>query len=254
MNSNKQALEYKLIKPAESLSDFVDGFWMLHNNSDKDKAVVIVPDGRIDLFFSGSAALPFRIAIFGLETQPQQTTITAHTLIFAISFKPLGVEYILKERIAGLLNIARLLPTGFWGFNSADLNNFEYFCKKASGKIREHLPKETDKRKQKLFELIYASNGSLTVKELAEKVCWTARQINRYFNAQYGISLKSYCNILRFRNSVRQIKNGKLFPNEAFADQSHFIKEIRKLSGVSPKILRQNQNDRFIQFSRFEEL
>ncbi|NQX40863.1 AraC-type DNA-binding protein [Pedobacter steynii] len=247
-------MKYQLIKPEASLSDFVDSFWMLHNSSDKDEPVVIVPDGRVDLFFSQSAASPFRIAIFGLETQAQQTSITADTLIFAISFKPLGIEYILKAQIAGLLNKVRLLPADFWGFSSADLDNFEYFCKKASEKIQEYLPKATDKRKQKLFELIYASNGSLTVKELSEKVCWTARQINRYFNAQYGISLKSYCNILRFRNSIPDIKNGNLFPNEAFADQSHFIKEIRKLTGVSPKVLRQNKNDRFIQFSRFGEL
>ncbi|RQO65240.1 transcriptional regulator [Pedobacter sp. KBW06] len=245
-------MEYQLIKPNDSLSDFVDSFWMLHNGSGNDKEVVIVPDGRADLFLSQSPVQPFRMALFGLETQPEKTAITAGALIFAISFKPPGIEYILKESIAGLLNQARLLPTGFWDFSAADLSNFELFCKKATGKIAEQLPGKIDERKQKLFELVYASHGSLTVKEIAEKVCWKERQINRYFNSQYGISLKSYCNLLRFRNSFQQIKEGKLFPSEAFTDQPHFIREIRKLSGVSPKVLHKNQNDRFIQFSRFE--
>src|SRR6187551_2773962 len=102
---------------------------------------------------------------------------------------------------------------------------------------------------QKLFDLIYSSNGSLPVKELSDKVFWSSRQINRYFNEQFGISLKAYCNILRFRASFSHIKDGKLFPHENFADQSHFIKEVKKLSGVSPKELKRNQNDRFIQFS-----
>jgi AraC-like DNA-binding protein len=97
--------------------------------------------------------------------------------------------------------------------------------------------------------LIYSSNGSLSVKELSEKVNWSSRQINRYFNEQFGISLKTYCNILRFRASLPHIKKGKLFPELNFTDQNHFIKEIKKFSGVVPKELSKNQNDRFILLS-----
>ncbi len=111
------------------------------------------------------------------------------------------------------------------------------------------MPKEIDERKRKLFELIYASNGSISVQELSEKVYWSARQINRYFNQQFGVSLKTFCSILRFRASFQHIKDGILFPQQNYADQSHFIKEAKKLSGVSPKELHKNKNDRFIQFS-----
>jgi AraC-like DNA-binding protein len=248
MNEN---LEYKFIKPDKTISDFVDCIWLLHNKSESDKEVVIVPDGRIDLFFSQSETVSFRIALFGLETKPEYTRILAQTLIFAISFKPLGVEYILKESITNLENNAKLLNTNFWGFSSDDLINFKNFNEKITEKIHQILPKKIDERKQKLFDLIYGSNGSYTVKELSEKVFWSSRQINRYFNKQYGVSLKSYCNIIRFRTSFKEIDNGKLFSNEAFADQSHFIKETKKLSGVSPKEISKNRNDRFIQFSKF---
>jgi AraC-like DNA-binding protein len=141
------------------------------------------------------------------------------------------------------------LPLDFWGFNAADLSDFDAFCIKASQKIRSLLPDQIDSRKQELFDLIYASNGTVTVKELSEKVFWSSRQINRYFNQQFGLSLKAYCNILRFRASFQYIKEGKLFPQQNFADQSHFIKEVKKLAGVSPKELKRNKNDRFIQFS-----
>ncbi|MGE8425120.1 MAG: AraC family transcriptional regulator, partial [Sphingobacterium siyangense] len=72
---------------------------------------------------------------------------------------------------------------------------------------------------------------------------------NRYFNQQFGLSLKSYCNILRFRSSLDHIAKGKLFPEEHFFDQTHFIKEIKKFSGVVPKELLKNKNDRFILLS-----
>ncbi|MEO7047083.1 MAG: AraC family transcriptional regulator [Ferruginibacter sp.] len=242
-------LHFELIKPHGSLTDFVESFWCLHNQSDTGKEMVILPDGRIDLTFSQSPTEPFHIVRSGIETQPQQAILNANTIIFAVSFKLLATEYIFHSTVSNLLNYAEHLPTGFWNFNKTDLQGFDLFCKKASDKIQSILPKDIDPRKQKLFELIYSSNGELTVKELSEKVYWSSRQINRYFNQQFGVSLKEYCNILRFRSSFQHIKEGKLFPQQNFADQSHFIKEVKKLSGVSPKELKRNQNDRFIQFS-----
>ena len=244
-------LEYKIIKPGKPLSDFVDSFWFLHNQSDSKKETTGLPDGRIDLSLFKSATEPFSIVLLGVGTQYAQATIPGNTLMFVVSFKLLAVEYIFRETIADIADSGKILPADFWDFNADDLGNFDNFCEKASEKIQSLLPKEMDERKRKLFELIYATNGAITVKELSEKVFWSSRQINRYFNQQYGISLKTYCNILRFRASLEHIAQGKLFPKEDFFDQTHFIKEIKKFSGALPKELSQNKNDRFILLSTF---
>jgi AraC-like DNA-binding protein len=89
----------------------------------------------------------------------------------------------------------------------------------------------------------------MSIKELSEKVFWSSRQINRYFNQQFGLSLKAFCNILRFRASLEHIAHGKLFPELNFTDQNHFIKEIKRFSGVVPKELSKNKNDRFVLLS-----
>ena len=245
--------EYKIIKPDKSIADFVESFWLLQNHSDSNKDIVILPDGRIDLFLSQSATEPFHITLSGLETHPDQAVLGTKTIMFAISFKLLATEYIFQNAISNLLDNAKYLPSDFWNFNANDLQDFDLFCKKSLQKIQSLLPKEIDDRKRKLFDLIYSSDGALTVNELSEEVFWSGRQINRYFNQQFGISLKAYCNILRFRASFDHIKDGKLFPQQNFSDQSHFIKEVKKLSGVSPKELKRNQNDRFIQFSTLPE-
>ena len=242
-------IEYKLIKADTSISDFVERFWMLANHSEQGKEMVIMPDGRIDIFFSYDATEPFHITLMGLETQPNPATLPPKSVTFAVNLKLLAIEYLLDTTISTLLNEAKRLPPDFWGITKEDLDDFESFCTKVSDKIRELLQTKVDARKQKLFDLIYASNGSLTVKELSEQVYWTSRQINRYFNQQFGISLKAYCNILRFRASFQHIKDGRLFPEQNFTDQAHFIKAIKKLSGVIPKELAKNKNDRFIQFS-----
>jgi AraC-like DNA-binding protein len=94
----------------------------------------------------------------------------------------------------------------------------------------------------------------MPVKELSEKVYWSSRQINRYFNQQFGVSLKAYCNILRFSASFKHISEGKLFPGQNFTDQNHFIKETKKYAGVTPKELSKNKNDRFIDITAIKQL
>lgn len=240
-------LRYEIKQPTPALSDYVDSFWVLHNPSNQEKAVVILPDGRIDLFLSRSATEPFHLTLMGIGNHPDQAVIAPNSIICAISFKLPAVEYLFGHAMAELLNTAQTLPAGFWGFTEDDLNDFDSFCQKASQYIQSKLPANTDPRKMELFEMIYTHQGNVHINDIAKQVFWSSRQINRYFNQQFGLSLKAYCSILRFRAAFSQLKAGKLFPEEGFADQSHFIKEVKKLAGVSPKMLSQNPNGKFIQ-------
>jgi AraC-like DNA-binding protein len=242
-------IQYQAIRPDSSLADFVDSFWMLANHSQTAHEIVILPDGRFDIIFSYSTGKPFNIMQMGLGSQPEQNSIPPKIVMFAVSFKLPAIEYLLDMKAGSLLNNAHSLPADFWGITKNDLGDFESFCKKVSVKMLSLINPDIDSRKQKLFELIYSSNGAMPVKELAEKAFWSSRQINRYFQEYFGISLKAYCNILRFKASLQHIKNGRLFPEENFTDQNHFIKEIKKFSGVVPKDLFKNQNDRFILLS-----
>ncbi|WP_017257300.1 helix-turn-helix domain-containing protein [Pedobacter arcticus] len=242
-------LHCQLAKPDKLLADFVDTFSSLQNLSDTDEAVVI-PNGKIDLQFSKTEDNELQISLLGIETQPSPKLFPKqeNLPLFAVSFNPLAAEYIFKYSIANLLNTKTELPNNFWDFNICDLNDFDFFCKKVSQKIHSLLPKEIDSRKRKLFELIFITNGEMSVKELSENVFYSTRQINAYFNQQFGLSLKAYCNIIRFQASLSHIKDGKLSPQLNYYDQSHFIKEIKKLSGASPKELLKNENSRFLQF------
>lgn len=242
-------IEWKIAKPSVELTDFVESFWMLANHADKEHQIVILPDGRVDIIFSLSAKNSFRGTLKGLDTEPAPTTMLAHTRLFAISFKLLAIDYLLDFKMPSLLNDGVPLPVDFWGISQNDLPDFNAFCEKLSTKLIALIKPDIDERKRNLFDLIYSSNGTLTIKELSEKVFWSSRQINRYFHQTFGISLKAYCNIFRFKSSLQYIKNGQLYPDLNFTDQSHFIKEVKKMSGVTPKKLSENQNDRFILLS-----
>lgn len=242
-------IKFKVASPSPQLSGFVESFWMVKSTSDTVHETVGLPDGRFDIIFSYSPSEPFHIMLMGLGTEPERHSISPKIVMFAVSFKLLAIEYLLDMEEASLLNNAHPLPSDFWGIKESDLGDFENFCEKITAKILSLIKPGIDSRKQKLFELIYSSNGTMPVKELSEKVFWSSRQINRYFNEYFGLSLKAYCNIFRFKSSLHHIKEGKLFPELNFADQTHFIKEVKKFSGVAPKELYKNKNDRFILLS-----
>lgn len=241
-------LQYKYIQADKSLCDFVYCFSLLENLSGVSEGVII-PNGKIDLHFFKTANNQPRVALIGLETKPKTLPKQNNdTVIFSASFNPLAVEYILGCPVADILNSGKMLANDFWGFRAGDLEDFDMLCKKVTQKIHSLLPEQIDERKRRLFELIFETNGEMSVKELSGKIFWSARQINQYFNQQFGLSLKVYCNILRFQASLEHIKEGRLFPQLNYYDQSHFIKEIKRLAGASPKELFKNENSRFLQF------
>lgn len=253
IHSAKNHLEYTALKPDGVLKDLVESIWMMKYHLDETEGSVIVPDGKIDVAFLTMEDGRFEIFISGIFTGRVIKPPFPKSKMFVISFYPVAAEYIFQRSFADLKNNRQKLPGDYWGFRTEDLTDFEHFYKKACDRIELQLTKEMDTRKLKLFELIYSLKGAVTVKELTQKTGWSSRQINRYFNHWLGVSLKSYLNIIRFSNSVKQLKNGNFYPELNYGDQSHFIREVKKFSGVKPTILNKNENDRFIQLSMMPE-
>ncbi|PBQ30920.1 transcriptional regulator [Sphingobacteriaceae bacterium] len=247
-------LAIKSSLPDNSISHFVHSFWMLENNTGKEIPSTLLPNGMVDLTFMKRGSENWEAVVRGIDTVPSQVVIPVGTKMFSVGLKLLAVEYLLSDSIKDVLNYGKRLEKDFWEFKDSDLNNLKSFSKKVTSKIEFMSIKDLDSRKKKLFELIYSSQGSITVKELSEKVYWSSRQINRYFNQQFGLSLKAYCNILRFSASFKHISEGNLFPEQNFTDQNHFIKETKKYSGVTPKELSKNKNDRFIDITAIKKL
>jgi AraC-like DNA-binding protein len=240
--------------PDPSIAHFVHSFWMVENASGKDVPSTVLPNGMVDLILMQTHPGKWAIVMRGIDTRPSPVTIKTDTKVFSIGFKLLAVEYLFGHSINDVLNKERHITDEFWQFDERDLNHLESFCRKATQKIRAISPHDIDSRKKKLFDFIYTTNGSMTVKELSEKVYWSSRQINRYFHQQFGIALKTYCSILRFGASLKHISEGKLSPERNFTDQNHFIKEVKKYAGVTPKKLNKNEDDLFIDMTAIQKL
>lgn len=87
---------------------------------------------------------------------------------------------------------------------------------------------------------IYTAPDSL-ISELASVACLGKKQFERLFRAGVGMNPKEYARIVRFQKSLKlmqcqagNVSQAQIAYQGGYADQSHFIREFRKLSGYTP--------------------
>ncbi len=246
-------MKYREIKPIGFIDNFVQCFWE-YENTRTEIEHTILPDGYFDLIAEFKDKTLITLKLTGVWTIPVNVTIPKSIKIFAIRFKLLSTEYLFQQEIKSILNTTKPLPFNYWNINNYQSSEFETFVVDITNKLNKSIKhlKEIDNRKLKLFELIY-KDKYISVKELSQNVFWSSRQINRYFNAKFGFSVKEFLKIIRFKSSYEHISNGELYPKNEYFDQAHFIKESRKYAGTTPKELYRNKNDRFLQLSKTEQ-
>jgi len=233
------------------LRDYVRCYWKIENNSKDSQYYTILPDGFFDLLICYQNDKLDGVFLTGLWDHKTNVVISPKTIIYGIQFRLLAIENIVQENITSLFNNIKRLENSYWGldgFNrTIDSCFFEYLNQCLLSRIEEQ--DLIDPRKRILLKSIKETKGNKTVEYYSQKANWSKRQINRYFQSTFGLSLKSYCNIRKGATTYSQIKNGELYPLEGYFDQSHFIKEIKKITGFTPSTLLKNENDRFLQFS-----
>lgn len=242
---------YKELTPHKLLSDFVKRFWTVSNPTADNKYYTILPDGYFDIILSITDDKLNKLSLTGIYTTEFEAIISPQTTFFGISFLPFSAEYILGQSLKSQINKHQTLDLNFLNIDKVNFNNFLHWTEELTTQFASTIKngKAIDERKKKLFKLLFQTNGSLTVKDITSQTFWTSRQANRYFNTTFGLSLKAYSNILRCKQSFDDIKKGKLFPQKQYSDQAHLIREIKKHTGTTPKVLAKNEYDRFIQFS-----
>lgn len=246
---------YKEFQPDKLLTDFVKNYWWFDNSTNKQMNFTILPDGCFDLIVSFDNYKQEEISLTGLWTKQVEVSIEPNRQLFGIRYKLLAVDYILQQNISAFYDSEQIKESDFWQLDKTSFTDLESVTKKLNKIMLSILgsQKGIDSRKQKLFNLLYQTNGEQTVEQYSQKVFWTSRQINRYFKDRFGIPLKSYCNILKCYASFKHIKKGLLYPRQNYFDQSHFIKDLKKYTGNNPTELFENKNDRFLQLSTMTE-
>jgi AraC-like DNA-binding protein len=99
------------------------------------------------------------------------------------------------------------------------------------------------------LQLIHKSAGIITIRTLLEVLDISERQFERRFSQSVGISPFSYIRVRRFNEAIRLMRTGRYdrLTDIAYAlkfhDQSHFIRDLKAFTGLTPKSLSQRVDD-----------
>ena len=199
----------------------------------------------------GSVSSTPTLYIYGQMTEPgvmnhRQVPCTTTQVIL----KPHALQTLLGLNAASLTNSlvelsefsaprlnSQLIETGSQEKRTALLINF-LVTKLNQGRSRDCLIEES-------LHLIHSHIGSVTVSHLLEQVNLSERQFEKRFTQAVGLAPQFYIRIKRFNAAIRLMKTGRFatLTDVAhalnFYDQSHFIRDIKAFSGVTPKTLAQ---------------
>lgn len=196
-----------------------------------------------------------RISIKKITVQPSTDRIK----ILGAHLKPFGLAYFTKKPINSL-------P---WLINTEEL--FGSIAKKFLRKVNtccdtEQMFNEVEtvfldnilirdlSLITKAIELIEINSGQMEITELSKSLGVSDRTIRNHFYDYIGCSPKEYFRIVKLKQIAFQMKHSEsslthiAYDNNYF-DQSHFIREVKGITGQSPSQLRREiPNFRFLQF------
>jgi AraC-like DNA-binding protein len=259
------------ISPPPLLKGYIEKIWVFKSNSrisDEDMKLM-VPTGRIKLI------LPFQnvtnetnglihltkkdcITLIGITDVPRIAKVEADnpTGTIGIEFNPEGAYRFfrlnhndVKNQIHPLADIlgktARQLQEQI--SNTPSIENKIVIVQQFL--ISQFLHQTEDPIFDFCVQKIRLSKGRISIRQLEKETGYSSRWLNMKFLDKIGASPKNLSAIIRFQEFYRVLAHNptnifdqKLF-YDYYYDQSHFIKDFRRFTGMPPSKLAKITND-----------
>ena len=251
----------KTFAPSEALKDFVMCYWTLDFPRENTPQInTIVPDGTMKLIFhygdlywhhppEGDRFLQPRCFLIGQLTQPYIVEPDGDTGTFVVRFHPIGFIPFTTMPIKAMENRPIAISTLF-GKAGALLEKGILTAQTAAERIQIAedflLARLTDAQTidqviTSTVDTILATKGQISVTELSEQNQVHRRQLVRKFSTAIGLSPKQLSKTIRLQSTLKALlqqrpsKLTDLAYDSEYYDQSHFIKDFREFTGISPK-------------------
>jgi AraC-like DNA-binding protein len=259
-----RSIQFSTIPSPQFLKRDIECFRIIAYTGDESSSIKVSPNGMPGIVFqhvNGRSAIenismPSRIVspptlfLYGLGTDPSVMNYKKGSYAtIQVIFKPhalntlLGINALRLDGFAELNEFAaedlnlRLMEAPSTEEQVALLTRF-LVAKFEQSRTRDTLIEEG-------LHLIHKNVGFVTVKFLLEGLNISQRQLERRFSQTVGLSPQSYIRVKRFNEAIRLMKIGQYqrLTDIAYAlnfhDQSHFIRDIKRFSGMTPKDISQ---------------
>jgi AraC-like DNA-binding protein len=249
-------------KPDGPLSAFVDYLWYMESPSPLGGNELSLPDGSVDLIIDLSSAQKVPMAnasherllldpvfVCGPHSRPFVICNTPETRVIGVHFKIGGAYPLLGWPLNQLLNV--MLPMdSIWGSMAGelreellDLTNVDDMFRMLSRRLMNLAANRLPIHPAVQYAIEQLDIGEQTghIQLLVDRIGMSHRRFIELFKRETGYTPKSYSRIRRFQSvlktmgsSPNDIDWSDLALGSGYYDQSHFIKDFRAFSGLSP--------------------
>lgn len=254
-------MNYQVYTPCPELQPFIKCFWSLEDEKqDEPVKQRVLPDGCMEMIFhygdhyqqyfeDGSSIIQPKSFLFGQITKYIEIAPTGISGIISARFLPDGISPFLHMPLTALENRAVPIKEIFGEggksleeqvINANDTNKriklIETFL---LSKLSEQ--RTIDAITTSCIDLIFQSQGQIGSAELADKMNINRRKMERKFISAIGMSPKQLARVARLQATLKMLerKSTSTLTDVAYEngyyDQSHFIKDFREFTGMSPK-------------------
>ncbi|MCI0711309.1 MAG: AraC family transcriptional regulator [Chloroflexi bacterium] len=265
------AIKFDILPPPAALKNDVECFRAIEYSGDEGPSINVCISGLPGIVFqhhhgcspierivtpSGSISDVPTLYIYGQITQPgiMKHKAGPYTMTQVV-LKPHALNTLLSLNAAELTNTG-LLPLD--DLYAGDLNDQLLEADNQQDHIAlltkflldsRARAQSRDKLVEESLRAIHKNAVSITVCSLLAHLNLSERQFERRFIQTVGLAPQFYIRVKRFNEAVRLMKTGRFerLTDVAhalnFYDQSHFIRDIKAFSGITPKSLSQKVND-----------
>jgi len=247
------------IQPCEALKEYIECYWYLIANAKLILPVniSITADGTFGMIFNLSQNKKSNfIKIHGIPESGTSIVASDNAYILGIKFlpgsilsffdihasefcsTPISLSDIIGTR-ADELHEKLMLIDGLQG----RINFLESYLVRTLHQRKLNVPETIGKIKLEL------GRGTLVNAEIINDLgCVCERQIRRLFAQYIGVGPKEFVRMLRVQNAIHLLAMKKDISFKELAiitghyDQSHFIKEFRKFTGITPSHFKKQLN------------
>ena len=222
---------------------------------------MLVPDGRILLLMPLKNAMVCkmggriygrkenRMSLVGISDMPSVVDAqdTGALGVLGVDFTPQGAYRFFRWKLKEIKNELNSL-SDILGNEVRDVEERIADAVNIEGKVRIlqqylfdlFIQKSGDQVFEYCIQKIKESRGSIPVKELAQQTGYSSRWLNRKFDEMLGISPKNFSSIARFNfyyqalltNAARILTHKEFYHH--YYDESHFIREFKRFTGMPP--------------------
>lgn len=241
-------LVYKELRPDIKLQKYIYCYWQFKTTEPLTGELnhIIVADGCIDIFFE--LQNPQDNFVMGFCEKFTEFSLSSSFNYVGVRFLPTMFSQIFKINAKELTNrfehLSNVVPSISFFITEhieplSNLDEIKSGFDKYFLQLIDESSFDWDSRIYESLNIILKNYGVVDIqKDLNTGI--SQRQLRRLFEFYIGDTPKTFSQVVRFQNilkskpSNQSLKHDKLYFDLGYYDQSHFIKEFKKLHGVTP--------------------